>query len=131
MTAPHTALDITDTVTVTVAITDEPQWCAVVAELDELFTATDESSDEFAVKKVGCENARRLLAQLEAAVDLLDDSIRADIAVTLAVGTAITTAFIDANDTDGATASLQQIDRTPFADGEPLIADTCGVDING
>lgn len=126
----HTALDITDTATVTVAITTEPQWCAVVAELDELFAATDESSDEFTVKQIGYENARRLLAQLNAALDVLDDNIGADIAATLAVGTAITTAIIDADDIDDATAALEQIDRTPTANGTPLIADTCGVDIN-
>lgn len=127
----HTALDITDTVTVTAAIADDDQWCAVVAELDELFSATDESDADFATKQIGYENARRLIAQLDDAVDVLDASVRADITAALATGTAIATAFIDADTIESGIAAVEQVDRTPSEAGAVHIADTCGVDIDG
>lgn len=127
----HNALDITDTITITAGIDDEEQWCTVVEELDDLFKATDEAGEDFAVQQVGYENARRLIAQLDAAVDVLDAAVRSDVATTLATGTAITTAFIDADDFESAIAELDTIDRAPGEAGAGHIEEACGVDIDG
>jgi hypothetical protein len=127
----HAALDITDTITFTAAIADEEQWCSVIGEVDDLFKATDEAGDDFAAQQVGYENVRRLIAQLDASLDVLDADIRDDIATTLATGTAMTTAFIDADDFESAVAELDTIDRTSSEAGVSHIADRCNVDIDG
>jgi hypothetical protein len=58
----HVALDATDTVSVEVGITDHDQWCTVIGEPDELFTAANTEGDDFPVRQVASENIRRLIA---------------------------------------------------------------------
>ena len=79
----HTALDITDTVKVTVGIGDQSEWCSVIGEVDELFAASDEEA-EFRAQQGTFENVRRLLAELSASTEFVDDSVRGDVDETVA-----------------------------------------------
>ena len=65
----HTALDITDTVTVDVEVENLQQWCSVVGEMDAMFESVDNSDDDLATKQVGYENIRRLAAQAADGID--------------------------------------------------------------
>jgi len=105
----HVALDATGGVTVEVAITDRDEWCAVVEEVDELFTAADTDGEEFPVRQVAYENVRRLTAQLAAALDQVDAQARDYVAVSLEFGSTIATAFIEADDADGPEAAVMEI----------------------
>lgn len=131
----HVALEATDTVSVTVGITDRDQWCSVVGEIDELFTAADTGGDEFPVRQVAYENVRRLFSQLTDAIDQVDADARADVADSIVFGTTIATAFVDAEDADAAEAALQAIFGTEGVQsdgpGATWILDNCGVDIDG
>jgi hypothetical protein len=130
----HRAMDVTDTATVTAGITDRDEWCTVVREVDELFTAADTNGDEFPVRRIAYENVRRLLLQLRDAVDTVDADVRADVAAALAVGTDIAKAYVDAADEDEAYEHFQEIARSGDAAIEtaaPWIEETCGVAING
>ena len=129
----HTATDITETITVDVGVTSREQWCAVAAETDDLFLATDESSDEdFAVRQAGYEGIRRLLAQLTAGIGHVDADARQDVGAGLSWATGVAAAFTDASSVAEAEAALAPL----FADGgavdaaEPWIRQNCDVDIN-
>jgi hypothetical protein len=130
----HVALDATDTVEITVGIDSLDEWCATIGEVDELFSVTDGSGDDLAVRQVGYENIRRLLEQLEDGIAVVDESARADMLATLGFASKITGAFIDAKDDAETQAALDVI----FADidsgtepGVAWVASRCGVDIDG
>jgi hypothetical protein len=131
----HVALGVTDTVNVTVGVDTLDEWCAVVGEVDVLFTATDTSDEDFAVRQVGYENIRRLIGQLEDGIDQVDAAAREDVNAALAFGSGITAAFVGAADEEAAAESLelvwsdQQEDAT--SPGADWIAANCGVDIDG
>jgi Domain of unknown function (DUF4399) len=128
----HTALDATDTLTVTVDIASVEQWCAVVGEVENLFDAVDASDDPFEVKQVGYENIRRLFAQLTAGAPHLDGDVREAVQADIAFGSSIATAFIEATDLADAEAALAQIDQDPLvAEGVQAVSDTCDVDLGG
>lgn len=131
----HVALDVTDTVTVEVAITDRDQWCAVVGETDELFTAADTEGDEFPVRQVSYENIRRLIAQLEDGLDQVDTTDRDLVATSLTSAGSIAEAFTIATDEQDAERLIQPIFEATGEDGlnagAPWILDNCGVDIDG
>jgi hypothetical protein len=130
----HISLAATDTVTVTVGIKDRAQWCDVAQETDELFTATDNSSDEFSVKQVAYENIRRLIAQLSAAIDQVDASVRTDVAGILTSASTITSLFADAQDAQSAESALSDQFGSEGVKDNPAatkwILDTCGVDVS-
>lgn len=129
----HTALDATDRVTVEVGVTDRDGWCEVVGAVDELFEATDNSGDEFAVKQVGYENIRRLLAQLSAAIDIVDADVRDDVHASLAFGANVAGAFVGAADEEAAGEAVEALREgvEPPLPGAAWIDETCGVDIDG
>jgi Domain of unknown function (DUF4399) len=128
----HTALDTTDTVTVTVAITSVGQWCAVVGELEELFDTIDASDEPFEIKQFGYENVRRLFTQLSDGVPHLDADIREAVQSDIAFGNSIATAFIEATDVAAAEAALAQIDQDPLVvEGVEAVSETCDVDLGG
>lgn len=130
----HTALDVTDTITVEAGISSPEEWCDVVGETDVLFEEVDTNGEDFPLRQVGYENLRRLFAQLDEAIDQVDAETRDAVVAALDVGTAITTAFIDASDEEEAAAQVQGIIQSAgptFEAASPWIVDTCGVDING
>jgi hypothetical protein len=129
----HEALDITDTVTLQVGIASQEEWCAVVGEVDELFAASDEE-EEFATQQGIVENARRLLTQLSASTEFVDDSARADVDETVAMALGFSAAIAQAADEAAAEAALAPLyESSPEGEEEASawILDTCGVDIDG
>lgn len=129
----HEALDVTDTVTVEIGIGSQDEWCAVVGEVDELFAANDEE-EEFATQQGIVENARRLLTQLSASTEFVDDSVRADVDETIATALNYSAAIAQAADEAAAEAALAPL-YEPSPEGaeeaSSWILDTCGVDIDG
>jgi len=129
----HIALDVTDTVSVTVGVTTRDQWCSVVKDVDDLFAATDASEDDFAVKQTSYENLGRLIRQLEDGLEQVDADARELVATTLAFGASIVNAIVAADDETAAEEALGDV----FAEvSEPLpggtwILENCGVDVNG
>ena len=131
----HSALDITDTANVTVAVATLDEWCAVVAEVDAMFSATDNSGDDFAVKQVAYGNLVRLIAQLTDGLDVVDADVRDDIGAAIASASQIASAFADAPDADAAMTAIEEIFGARGADtmteAAPWILETCDVDIDG
>ena len=129
----HVALDVSDTVTITVGVESREDWCGVAKEVDDLFTATDSSSDEFAVKQAAYGGIVRLIAQMTAALDQVDEDARAAVEEALAGASRIAQTFVDAADGEAAGAALMQqygpqgLETDPVAAG--WIRDTCDVDI--
>lgn len=130
----HAATDITDTISVDVGVTDRDEWCAVVAEVDELFLATDTSGEEdFAVQQAGYESIRRLLTQLSGGIEHVDADARDDVAAGIDWATSLTVAFTEASDFADAEAALEPLfasGEDPIAAAEPWISEHCGVDID-
>lgn len=128
----HAALGITATRTVEVGISDQAAWCDVIGEVDELFDAIDNGSNDFATKQAGYENIRRLVAQLEHGIDHTDPSARDDLVDTLAFAKELTRAVVEADDADAAEKAVQPLfDRTNESlPGAEWMRDTCGIDID-
>jgi hypothetical protein len=129
----HHALGMTDRVTVEVGLTGVEEWCAVIGEVDRLFEAVDGSSDELAVKQVTYENIRRLIAQLTAAIDLVDADARADVRSALDYGADVATAFTTAADEASVEAALERLlEEQGYATlpGAGWVLETCGVHID-
>jgi hypothetical protein len=144
----HSALDVTDTVSITVGVTSRDEWCAVMAEVDELSAAVDEL-DDFAAAQVGFENVSRLLAQLSATIDFVDDepeseiggvtaSPRDHVGFSLAFAADVAHAFTTAPDWDAAYEAAEAVyedaakgyDRNETElPGAGWIEGTCGIDL--
>lgn len=129
----HAALAVTDTATITVGIDDQQAWCAVVGEVDDMFEAVDTSSDDFATKRLGYENIRRLVAQLSDGIEAVDVDARDDVAAAIDFAAAIASAFTSSATLEEAERALEPIFES-IGDGLPggdWILDTCDVDVNG
>ena len=129
----HIAGDLTDTVTVDVGVDNADEWCAVVGQVDELFTTVDGSDDEFPAKQLGYEGIRRLVAQLRAGIEYVDEDARSDVGASLAWVTDLVNTLIWARDMAEAETLLEPIFER-MQDGLPgaeWILENCGVDING
>ncbi len=131
----HSALDVTDTVTVEVGISDRDQWCAVIEETEGLFVSNDDDAIEFPVRQVGYENIRRLIAQLSDGLDQVDADVRDDVAAAIDFGRTYAQAYIDSDDYQGVEAALMDAYGEDGVQsdgpGSTWILDTCGVDIDG
>jgi hypothetical protein len=127
----HGGLDVTDTVTVEVGISNVEEWCATAAVIDELFDATDNSSDEFSVKQLSYENIRRLLDQASDAIDQVDAAARDDVATALDAASRIAGTLATAADASAAEEALRPLweGEDPFAAAAPRLRERCGVDI--
>lgn len=128
----HNALDLTDEVEITVGIGTPEEWCRVVGDYDALRTETDASTEDFAVRKVAYENVRRLLVQLEDAVDQVDADGRDAVAGTLAAAKAMVAAWSEATDEADAAERLSVVMATNTSEagpGAPWILDHCQVDL--
>ena len=104
----------------------------MVGEVDELFAANDEE-EEFAVQQSIVENERRLLTQLNASTEFVDESVRADVEETIAISLEFSEAIAQAADEADAEAALATFYESSAGVPETAatwIADTCGVDIN-
>jgi hypothetical protein len=130
----HIASDLTDTVTVDVGIDSAEEWCAVVGEVDELFSAVDGSDDDFAVKQLGYEGIRRLIAQLRAGLEFVDDDARADVGGSLSWATDLVTTLVwvrDEAETEALLVPIFERMEEGALPGAEWILEHCGVDING
>ena len=131
----HTALDVTDSVTVTVGITTLDQWCAVIEEVDDLFEATDTGGDEFAVRQVGYENIGRLIAQLDDALDLVPTDVYADLDVALDFANDLIDAPTTAADEAAANETVESVfSRADVSDtlpGTDWVVEECETNISG
>ena len=129
----HHALDVRDTIQLTVGIDDQEQWCAVVGEVDAMFEATDNSDDDFPTKQLAYENIRRLLSQLQDGLDVVDVDAREAVSAAIDQTVAITEVLATAEDEADAEQRLAPLweaeDHTAAA--APWIDETCGVDIDG
>lgn len=131
----HVAQDLTDTVSVEVGIEDQEQWCEVIDEVDVRFEEVDNDGGEFAVQQAGYAGIGRLLDQMLAAIDQVDDEAREAVRDSVENAHEITDAFVDASDFEEAEENFEPI----FASGAPIglpaatkwIRDTCGIDIDG
>jgi hypothetical protein len=130
----HVALDATDTVSITVGVESREDWCGVIKEVDDLFTATDTSSDEFAVKQAAYGGITRLIAQLTAGLEHVDEDVREAVGAAIAQGSAIAQTFVDAADGAAAEAALRAQYGAEGAVPDPAatewISTNCNVDIN-
>jgi hypothetical protein len=129
----HHALDVRDTIQLTVGIDDQEQWCDVIGEVDTMFDEADNSEDDFLTKQPAYENIRRLITQLHDGLDAVDADAR-DV-VTAAVEGVLQIAQILATAADEADAEAQ---LTPIFEGEDFttgaeswISETCEVEIDG
>jgi hypothetical protein len=131
----HTALDITNQVTIDVGIESLEQWCAVIEEVDQLFEDTDLSDDAFAVRQVGYENIRRLVAQLDEGLDHVDPDVRDELETTLEFATDLTEAFINAEDDTDAEETVSSLfaryEQPGDLPGTEWVAEHCDTDISG
>jgi hypothetical protein len=128
----HSALDLTDEVTITIGISSPEEWCAVVGEYDTVRTAADGSTDDFPIRKIGYENARRLLAQLQDALAQVDAENRDLVATTLSQASAMVSAWAEATDQADADARLSEVTASTPSEsgpGAPWILEHCQVDL--
>jgi hypothetical protein len=127
----HHALDVTDTISIDVGIDDLDQWCSVVGEVDGMFYVIDNSPEDFGARQVSYENAGRLLAQLQASIDLVDADQRELVATAVDAAGEMAEAMATAADEAAAEAQLSgMFDASD--DIEPAagwILDTCRVSI--
>ncbi len=128
----HTALGISETRKITVAITDQEQWCAVIAEVDDLFNAVDALPDDLDQYKLAFENIHRLGEQLADGVDVLDAEASDEVDQAIEFEMAYASAILNAGDQASAEAAIEQI-FSEFTDGDiggsAWIAAECGVEI--
>jgi hypothetical protein len=130
----HIALAPTDRVSVHVAVTSRDEWCDVAGEVDALFTETDNSDDDFAVKQVAYEGTRRLLAQLTDGIDQVDAAVREDVAEMIDMASTLASTVADAPDADTAAADLEALFGAEGLQsseaGVAWILEECGVDVD-
>ena len=141
----HSALDITESTSITVDITSRDEWCAVMSEVDELMAEVDQLED-LSQAQVGFENLARLLAQLSDRVDFVDDepeseigsitaSPRGHVQASLAFAAGIARSVTTAPDWDTAFEEIEALyEADPHDAGTELpggdwIENACGVDL--
>jgi outer membrane murein-binding lipoprotein Lpp len=141
----HSALDITDSIAITVDITNRDEWCAVMSEVDELMAEVDQLED-FAQAQAGFEQLARLVAQLSHRIDFVDDEPESEIggvtasprghvhaSLTFAANTAH--AITTAPDWDTAYEELDALyeaapnDAETELPGADWIENACGIDL--
>ena len=129
----HTALDLTDTTTITVGVESREDWCKVIGETDDLFTTTEADTEaDFPTRKIAYENIRRLVTQLEEGISQVDAEAREMVTASLSQAKAIATAYADATDQAAADLALSVIvaeNPTESGPGAPWILENCQVDI--
>jgi hypothetical protein len=129
----HTALDVTDSVSVTVAIIDRDGWCAVMDQLDQLIEATEISEDDFAAQQIGWENVDRLAAQLLEGIDQVDADAAAEVTDGITGASRLARAVTQADNADDARSAIDAVFESLIEDGkipgQTWIEDTCGIDL--
>jgi hypothetical protein len=120
-----------------VGVEDLEAWCALIDDVDNMFEVTDAGGTDFATQQEGYAQITAKLEQLQASVDLVDESARADVLSTIGWTTELTTTLAAAEDESAAMEGLEQFwaetddrEATEAAAGE-WIAANCGVDIDG
>jgi hypothetical protein len=131
----HTALDVTDEITVNVAVTDIGEWCATISELDAISVESPEFDDDpdgarSAWAKVGA-LADQLLAADEGLVDAgFRDVVSAEIAVMSELGSSLA-ASSSPEEAEEVIATVLEDSATEenFGAVEDYVQDTCGFSI--
>jgi hypothetical protein len=129
----HEAMDVTDTVSITVGITSREDWCSTIDRVDDLYADSDALGLPFADQQVLHESIRRLVAQLDDGIDQVDADVRTDVASTLDFASRLSTALAGASTPEDAEPELERIfaefpdEQLPAAD---WILDNCDVDID-
>jgi hypothetical protein len=128
----HNAMELTDEVTITVGVDSPEAWCRVVGEYDVLRTEADASTEDFALRKVAYENARRLLHQLEDGMSHVDGEGREAVLATLVAAESMVAAWADAVDEEDAATNLNEVAATNTSEagpGAPWVLEHCAVDL--
>jgi hypothetical protein len=127
----HSALDVTDRLSVQVGVATRDEWCAVAEQASELIGGAGGTVEDFAVQQGAYENARRLLAQLSAAIDLVDSDARSDVHAMLALGANIATAFTTADTEAEARQAAAPLvaDDEAGSPGARWVQTSCGVNL--
>jgi hypothetical protein len=117
-------------------IADRTEWCAVAADVDARFEATDTSHDPFRVKQASYAEINSLLTRLTESVELVDAEARGEVAAGLAFASGLTFAVVSAPDEASASAAVDAIydeippDATNGLPGAGWLRDNCGVDVD-
>jgi len=104
----HSALDITDTATVTVGVRTQDEWCAIVTDVDETFAQADTDGEAFAVRQVTYGNIVNLIAQMTDGLDIVDADVRDVVGAAIDTASQIAAAFVDATDEQAAGEALKR-----------------------
>lgn len=131
----HAALDITDSVQIEVGIDSPDEFCDVFAQADSLLRELEADDSDFAVAQVGFENARRLMAQLTEALDVVDAAARPDVATVVDAGRTMMEIFLAAESEAEAAERVWGPDSVlpteeQLAPGTAWVRDTCGVSLD-
>jgi hypothetical protein len=130
----HIANDLTATVSVDVGVDNTEEWCSVIGQIDELFSSVDGSDDDFAVKQLGYEGIRRLLAQVRAGLEFVDEDARADVGAALSWAADLVTTLVwvrDEAETEALLVPIFERMEDAALPGADWVLEHCGVDING
>lgn len=131
----HTALDVTDEITVNVAVTDTGEWCATIGELDAIAVESPEFDDDPDGARSAWAKVGALAEQLRAADEELVDAgfrdvVSAEIVVMAELGSGL-----------AASSSLQEAEEVfanvlqdpaseeNFGAVQDYVQDTCGISI--
>ena len=129
----HEALGVADTRTIDVAVTDQDEWCRVIGEVDALYREADSVEGDFAAYQAGFENVRRLLAQLEDGLAVIDQEQAEYVGAFLAENVKLVTAAIDASDPQDLEKRLLgvfgQKGLSTDTPGVAWIETECGIDV--
>lgn len=129
----HMAMAATDTVTITSGVRSQDEWCQVAGEIDVLFEETDNGDAPFADRQLAYANIRRLAEQLDASMDEVDASARADVAGAIGAVLELTAAYTSATDENSAfeaVMAIMEAAEDEMAGAARWIDDTCGISIN-
>jgi hypothetical protein len=126
----HSALAATDTVSITVGVESMDEWCGVVHEIDALFESLDNDGEDFAIRQLGYENVRRLTAQLQGGLDVVDADAREMVGASITAVGGIASAFVDAEDErDEIFETMYDTFGPDMEAGAPWISDACDIEL--
>ena len=113
-------------------IADQEEWCASMADVDQLFADGEINSDDFDLARSAAGDLRERFEELSAGVGVVDPDVRDSVSAEIDYGLAFTTAYSEADDLDEAMGELQRIWSDSGEDGalgRAWVLDTCGVDM--
>lgn len=124
----HTALNITDTKTVTVDITSQDEWCGAIGDLNGLYEGLAALAADFPGQQLSYANVQRLVAQLTGGIGTIPGSARKDVLAELGETDRFAQAFVDAKDAAGAEKNVNAYfpkGRDEDTPGRTWISENC------